>query len=246
MNKEIKIKVISDSKNILFEERENLITHTPFNSEFVLFNMIKEGNTEKLKTLFEDYLSSELVMGRMSKNKIKQVQYWAISTIAVSVHYAILGGLDETDAFNISDECIRYVDTCFDTNDIFTYLQTKAEELTTKVAKAKEKEIESNTIKQAIHYIHINLHRKITLTHISKKFSLSPNYFSTLFKKETGLTLHTYLMTEKVKESKSMLLQGKSYTEIAYNLGFCTESHFISWFHKIFNETPKEYLKKNK
>lgn len=242
MDNKVKITVIPNTKDILFEERETNITHTPFELEYALFQLIKEGDAKNLKFKFNEYLSNEVIMGNMSRNKLKQIQYWAISTIAVAIHYAILGGLDETDAFNISDQCIRYVDSCFNIPDIISYLQIKAEKLTLQVSEAKKSKITSSIIRKAMHYIHINLHQKITLKTLAEFLSLSPNYFSTLFKKEIGMTLHRYILKEKLKTSKKLLKEGMTYSEISYSLGFCTESHFISWFHKIYGETPKEYL----
>lgn len=60
--------------------------------------------------------------------------------------------------------------------------------------------------------------------------------------KETGITLHQYIVDQKLEEAQHMLSQVKSLYEISYTLCFCNESHFIQLFKKKYHVTPAEYL----
>lgn len=233
---------IESDGNPLFNERESGEIQTPFKEEFRLFSAIRDGNVNLVKDLSDTYINKGFNIGKMSHNELRQIKYWAVSTIAVAIHYAILGGLDQTDAFNLSDEYIRYIDTATSQDDIVTYLYDKAMDLTYHVYHSKYMESLSPPIRKTIHYIHVNLHKKLNIGDLALQCNLSRDYLSTLFKKETGESLHRYILKEKLKLSQTYLLEGVPYSEIAYRLSFCSETHFIQAFKKEFGETPGHFI----
>ena len=99
----------------------------------------------------------------------------------------------------------------------------------------------SQAIRKCVHYINIHLHEKLEIADIAKKVGLSRDYLSALFKKEFGVSLHSYIIHEKLEASKLMLKQGITYNAISYNLSFCSQSHFVSCFKKEYGMTPKQY-----
>ena len=232
------VEVISKNENNIFMERETGITHSEFSREYALFCAIRSGNVALVKEKSQDYLSRGITMGNLSDNTIRQIKYWAVSTIAVAIHYAILGGLDETDAFNLSDEYIRHIDSSNDINEMLSYLSEKAIDLTYAVYNSKAIKAKSPSIKYALHYIHIHLNEKIRIKDLAKECLLSESYLSTLFKKELGVSIHEYILKEKLNAATIMLGDGASLSDIAYNLSFCSETHFITSFKKVFGYTP--------
>lgn len=240
------IEILPASTNPLFEERETGITHTAFEFEMALFQFIKLGDVKNVITSMENYLSSGLVVGRLSSNSLRQMQYWAVSCISVAIHYAILGGLDETEAFNLSDEYIRRVDQFSSIEMMIPYLQEKALDLTYLVYNSKFKETLSPVIRRCLHYIHLHLHNRITVATLAKECHLSCDYLSALFKKEMGMNVSRYIMKEKLKASEGMLSSNYSYDTICYQLAFCSEAHFITCFKKEYGITPGEYVKNKK
>lgn len=236
-----KIEIISSDPNPIYSQRESGITHSPFEMEYILYNGIKQGNVKQVNSAIDAYLKSGLVVGRLSNNSLRQMQYWAIACISVAIHYAILGGLDETDAYNLSDIYIRQVD-CFSTMDeIISYLKEQALGLTSLVGQSKYKDVHSPNIRRCLHYINIHLHDKLPIDLLAKKCNLSRDYLSTLFKKEMNISLHAYILHEKLEESKLLLAQNQSYATISYTLSFCSESHYITCFKREYGITPGEY-----
>lgn len=103
----------------------------------------------------------------------------------------------------------------------------------------------SDGLKKAIAYINENFSDNISLNELAKKASLSPFYFSRLFKKETGLTPHQYLIETRIAVAKFLLVSSAvSIREIAYETGFPDESSFCACFRKRENMTPASYRKK--
>lgn len=239
-----KITILPVNKEELLEQRERGITQTSFKSEYILFCCIRDGAVELLKQGIDDYFSQPMIMGRMSGNNLRQIQYWAVATISVAVHYAILGNFDETEAFTMSDEVIRKVDVCSDSDEIFMLIKEKALILCEKV---RENNINqagislTPVIRKALHFIHNNIFTKIKLDDISSYCGVSSGYVSKEFKKQTGMNFSEYVVREKTKQAKIMLLDDISYSDICYRLGFCSESHFIACFVKVEGITPKKY-----
>ena len=244
MKKEnIRLKVIDKQENNLSAERETGLLHSPFNREIEIFKCIQSGDTEGLRVRMEEYFSGGVVMGNMSGNNTRQLQYWAVSTIAVAIHYAILGGMDETDAFNLSDEAIRHIDNLSDFDSIYAYLFNQAETLAMAVHASKSGADYPPAIRKVLHYIHIHLHERITVEDLSNHCKLSRAYLSSYFKKATGISVHEYVLDEKLKAAEQILSDGATVSEAAYRLSFCSEAHFIQAYKRKYNKTPgkREY-----
>lgn len=100
-------------------------------------------------------------------------------------------------------------------------------------------------IKSAINYINTNYMKNITLETVADYIHLNPSYFSSLFKKETGMNFSDYLNKVRIEESKK-LLKNKNYSilEISIEVGFQDQSYYSKVFKKITGITPKEYREK--
>ena len=72
---------------------------------------------------------------------------------------------------------------------------------------------------------------------------MSESYLSRLFHREMGLSVSGYILNQKLDASLSMLDAGVPYGQTAYNLSFCSQSHFIQCFKKKYGKTPAAYLR---
>ncbi|MDO4323780.1 MAG: response regulator [Lachnospiraceae bacterium] len=72
--------------------------------------------------------------------------------------------------------------------------------------------------------------------------NISPSYFSTLFRQETGTTFIEYLTDVRLGKAKELLMcTDMRSSEIGYQVGY-KDSHYFSYiFKKICGCTPKEY-----
>ncbi len=98
-------------------------------------------------------------------------------------------------------------------------------------------------IEQIKKYISTHVEERMELDDIAKKFYISRYYLSHYFKKETGFTLIQYITNQKINAAKSLLKKGYSVTDVAINLSYNSDSHFISVFKKSSGITPKQYAK---
>lgn len=108
----------------------------------------------------------------------------------------------------------------------------KAIELAAKVKESAIPQCCSQLINRCIHFVHVNLHNRLKIESIADALHVSRDYLSSAFKKETGTSLHQYILNQKLEEAKHMLALGMSINETSYTLCFCNESHFIQTFRK--------------
>ncbi len=236
------IEVLENSD--LTTERESGRTHTPYETEQLFYGCIRSGDVARTEQMMHHLLSQTVVAGKLSHDPLRQMKYWAVCCITLATRAAIAGGLDETTAFNLSDESIRVLDSMTLQQDILPFLQKLCLKLTGLVAQSRDRRAYPLAVRKAIHYIHANLHSKLSLDEIAAVCGLSPDYFGALFKSCVGLPPGAYLRSERLKAARQMLAQTqKSTSEIAYLLGFCSESYFIKCFREAFGCTPGEMRK---
>lgn len=81
---------------------------------------------------------------------------------------------------------------------------------------------------------------------IARHFGYHPVYVATVFKNETGKTLHSAITEQRVADACRWLLQTNvSIDEIADSTGFSSRSHFCTVFKKHTGVTPGAWRDKN-
>ena len=90
-----------------------------------------------------------------------------------------------------------------------------------------------------VEYIHNNITEDITREHIAEKFSLTPQYISKLFRKNTNFTFKAYLTAERMKRAAELLIESNlTVDEISWECGYPYTSYFIKIFHKHHGTSP--------
>lgn len=106
----------------------------------------------------------------------------------------------------------------------------------------QEDEAESPLIRRARAYILANQADPIDLDKVAQAMHVSTFYFCKMFKKATGLTFTDYLSRVRVEKAKTLLLNPHlRISEVAYDVGFQSLTHFNRMFRKIVGESPTAY-----
>lgn len=216
--------------------------HTPYRAEVKLFSCVQQGDVELLLAELKN-IDLLIIMGKMSNDALMQYKYMAVSTIALATRYAIQGGLDEKTAYDFSDRVIMLVDSLKAKSDILMTTANEIVKLTNMVAKSKSHPCHSPHIRKCICYINENIKQKITVSELSDFCGISPDYLSQIFKKEIGENPSTYITRKKLEAAKTLLINKMSSREICNELGFSSQSHFITTFKKYYHITPSEFIK---
>ena len=100
----------------------------------------------------------------------------------------------------------------------------------------------SAAIEKLLSYITENIDQPLSLEELARRASLSPFYFSRVFKRETGYTLREYLLKTRVNRAKFYLkTTSLSLKEISYRCGYGSESTFCTTFRHATGLTPMGY-----
>lgn len=106
--------------------------------------------------------------------------------------------------------------------------------------------IHSKSIRAILNYIDEHFTEHITLEELSSIAGMSPNYFSSFFKKLSGINLWDYINSKRV-ESAARIIREKgnniNMLEVAILSGFNNTANFNKTFKKISGMTPSEYKK---
>lgn len=93
-------------------------------------------------------------------------------------------------------------------------------------------------------YIEENFGKAITLETAAERVNLTPNYVSTIFKKETGVSFLEYLTSVRLDKATEMLRKSDmSMSEIAEAVGYNDVKHFSKLCKKTLGMKPSEYRK---
>lgn len=128
-------------------------------------------------------------------------------------------------------------------NDFKTFFIQKAIYITSKIKEQRENAT-SELIARANTIIKTRYWEDISLDSLSKTLGISPQYFSRLYKNETGKNFIEYLTEIRMSHAKKLIREGKySVKEISYMSGYGDPNYFSRLFKKNEGKSPTEYAR---
>jgi AraC-like DNA-binding protein len=101
---------------------------------------------------------------------------------------------------------------------------------------------EPPAIARARAYIAEHQHEDLSLGQVAKAANMSTFYFCKVFSKVAGITFTDYVSRVRIEKSKNLLLNPNlRVSEIAYEVGFQSLTHFNRVFKSILSQSPTEY-----
>ena len=106
----------------------------------------------------------------------------------------------------------------------------------------QQQNAEPPVISKAKQYIQEHQGDELSLGEVSKAVNTSTFYFCKMFKKYTGVNFTNYVSRLRIEKAKNLLLNPNlRVSEIAYEVGFQSLTHFNRVFKKIIGQSPTEY-----
>ena len=99
---------------------------------------------------------------------------------------------------------------------------------------------------RVIRYLEENLTEPLYIPDLADKIGINHQYLCTVFKKETGLTIVSYLQRLRIGSARMMLERypERNAAEIGRAVGYDSPSYFGMQFKKVTGLTPDQYRKK--
>lgn len=224
--------------------REYNIIHAPLEPELDFYEAIKNGNITKVKKLCEESLDKKKGLGQLSDNSIRNIQYHFVISAAMIARTCINGGLQLSEAYNMSDYYIQLADKAKNIKAISNLHKDMCIAYAKRMKQLQKETICSKPIVKCLDYIYDHLNTRITVSDLCNVTNLSRAYLSRLFHKETGENIGKYILRKKIETAKSMLeYSNYSIAEITIALAFPSQSYFTKVFKDETGTTPKNYSK---
>jgi AraC-like DNA-binding protein/ligand-binding sensor protein len=107
---------------------------------------------------------------------------------------------------------------------------------------ASSQRAEPQAVTRARDFIAKNQGRDLSLREVAQAVNTSTYYFCKLFKKATGLTFTDYLSRVRIEKAKNLLMNPNlRVSEIAYEVGFQSLTHFNRMFRKVAGQSPSDF-----
>lgn len=102
-------------------------------------------------------------------------------------------------------------------------------------------------MRRVVEFIDAHLHQPLTLADIAAEVQLSPYHLTRSFKQSMGVSLHQYIIAQRVERGRRLLESG-SHTigEVAGLVGFADHSHFTQHFKRGYGVPPSAVVKMRK
>lgn len=111
-----------------------------------------------------------------------------------------------------------------------------------KIFREQKKDYKNYIVANVKKYVYSHMSEHITLQKVATTFSISPNYLSQLFKKNSEMGFNEYVTYIKIEQAKKLLCSENSKIyEVAEQLGFESAFYFSRVFKKTTGYSPKDY-----
>ena len=101
----------------------------------------------------------------------------------------------------------------------------------------------SDLVKQ---YVYVHYQEDLSLKSIAATVFLSPQYLSSIFKKETGEGLTKFIRDYRMKKAKELLQKtNKKIHTICFEVGYSNDSYFCKSFREYFGVSPEQFRLQN-
>lgn len=101
-------------------------------------------------------------------------------------------------------------------------------------------------ITETINYIGEHLHEELTVQQLASRCHINPDYFSRLFKEQTGIRPLEFLQNKRIERAQILLsTTNHSLQEIADMVGLPNASYFSRLFSKVTHKPPATYRREH-
>ncbi len=236
----------------LFTSREERFSHNPYSQEKRMLSAVETGDLVLLEECRRQEITDQtgpVRFGSLSDNAERSYRNLAICAVTLVSRAAIRGGINPELAFSLCDSYITQIERLTDlthlaslTEKAKTSFCTMVKELRERTARADASAAKNPLVEKAKSYVFANLHRRVTLAQTAQKLHMNQNYLSELFKKTEGVSFSAFVLEEKLKLARKMLMYSDySYVDIANYLGFSSQSHLGKLFREHYGMTLREF-----
>lgn len=208
--------------------------------EILFMTKVKNGDIEKVVDLFNEHIKTQY-LNNHSSEPLRTAKNRAFSLSTLLARAIIEGGTEAEKALSLEGYFREHIESTRNLKDLVNLLEQMVIRYTNMILQVSNINHVS-VIKNASKFVHMHLSEPIRLNDVANYVNLSPNYFSSLFKREMNLSFADYVNQTRIKESQYLLeTTDHSILDIALSVGYNNQNYFTTIFRKFTGITPKQY-----
>ena len=229
----------------------DILANTTFEKEIA--KLISLGDKNKLKSLLIPH-------GSIEENKLELLKLFGSGSSIYhmrDIKNALIGlnsifritsestGLPLLYLHSLSDETMKEIERIRDKEETIAVIGTMIERYTDAINHVTSPH-QSPLITKIQSYLMSNIAKDVSLEDLSRYTRKNPSYLSRRFRKETHMTVKSYMNMLRINKAKELLkTSNSSILDISMEVGFSDQSHFAQVFKKNVGLTPRMYRKIN-
>ena len=217
--------------------------HAGIQEEILFFHQVASGDVSAIEKNIKDRKFRTMEgMGKLSVDPLTNLKYHLVITAALIARMCIENGMEPEMAFRLSDYYICQLDHARNEDTVEAIHDKMILDYTVRMRTRLNSDRFSENVSAAINYIYAHMAERITIKKLAEHVGISTSLLSKQFSDETGQSVSDYIRDKKIEMSQDMLLNtDMSLMDIAYQLSFSSQSHFIQTFKNKLGITPKQY-----
>ncbi len=215
--------------------------HYPLDKENKLITMITLGDKTGAQKVLNEILAHTFLSTGRNFNLVKAR---ILELVVVLSRAALHGGADNNRIFGMNYKYLNQINEFKTIEELTIWISDIIKTFTECVFDLQDvKHID--VIYKSIEFIRRNYMKKVTLDDVAENVSLSPSYFSRIFKQETKTSFNSYLNNVRIEMSKKLLLdEDIPLLDIAVLAGFENQSYYSRVFKQITGLSPRQFREK--
>lgn len=210
-----------------------------YNAERKLMQTVSRGSSLKAEQMISKV--SDMVLESRTNDPLRNTQNYMIVLNTLLRKAAEQGGVHPFYIDSLSSDFARKIETAKTNTECISMMKDMVISYSLLVKEHSAKNY-TTPVQKVITIIDSDLMADLSLKRLSSILNINPSYLSSLFKKETGVTLTEYVNKKRV-ESAAFLLKTTTLQvqTIAQHCGIFDVNYFTKTFKKYMGKTPKEY-----
>lgn len=219
-------------------EVDRLISCYPVKEKELVLSLVKVGDRTNSAVAFRKFMTKfrQFIAEKPESLKVRLYEF-----IGSLIDAAIIGGGDENKLNERMEELFADISYIKDNETLEKWLSSSVAEITATVAQVYESRSKA-LIREALAYMEQNHDKQLSYKDVSREVLISPSYFLSLFKQETGYTFVDSLTMIRIEKAKHLLIStDMNINQIAASTGFNNSNYFSRVFRNIVGLRARDY-----